>query len=208
MESLSSYDKGKKSFEGRRYVKDIEATEKAMDSLLKPIKEYNKRNRRNQYKPRMVLTLGNHEYRIARAVEMQPELDGLMGYKDLPYEEWEVHDFLKPVCIDGIYYCHYFTNPSSLTGTVLGGQMETKLKNTGHSFTMGHQQKLQYGMRHLSTGQTLHGLVAGACYLHDEDYLGYQGNNYWRGIVLKHRVKKGEYDPCFVSLNYLKEKYS
>lgn len=207
MPSLSSYDKGKKSFEGRRYVKDVEATEKAMDLLLGPLKDYNNRHRRAQYEPRMVLTLGNHEHRIERATEVQPELDGLISHKDLPYEEWEVIDFLKPIKIHGIYYAHYFVNPSSLTKNVLGGQMETKLKNTGHSFTMGHQQQLQYGMRHLATGRTLHGLVAGACYLHDEDYLGPQGNHYWRGIILKHRVKNGEYDPCFVSLKYLKDKY-
>lgn len=208
MESLSSYDKGKKSFEGRRYKKDIQAARDAMDMLLQPIKDYNKGKRKaNRYEPRMVLTLGNHEYRIERAVENQPELEGMIGFHDLPYEDWEVYDFLKPVCIDGVYYAHYFVNPSSLYKKPLTGQMETRLKNTGHSFTMGHQQMLQYGMRHLSTGQTLHGLVAGACYLHDEDYLGHQGNNYWRGIVLKHRVKKGEYDACFVSLDYLKDKY-
>ncbi len=72
MPSLSSYDIGKKSFEGRRYKTDIEVTKKAMEMLLAPIKEYNERARRNkdkQYRPRMVLTLGNHEERISRAIE-------------------------------------------------------------------------------------------------------------------------------------------
>ncbi len=58
MPSLSSYDVGKKSFEGRRYKTDIEVTNKAMQMLLAPIKEYNERARRNkdrQYRPRMVL---------------------------------------------------------------------------------------------------------------------------------------------------------
>ncbi len=58
MPSLSSYDIGKKSFEGRRYKTDIEVTKKAMEMLLAPIKEYNERARRNkdkQYRPRMVM---------------------------------------------------------------------------------------------------------------------------------------------------------
>jgi hypothetical protein len=39
MESLSSYDKGKKSFEGRRYTKDIEAGIVGMEAFLKPIRD-------------------------------------------------------------------------------------------------------------------------------------------------------------------------
>ena len=38
MPSLSSYDKGTKSFEGRRYKKDIEVTREAMQRLLAPMK--------------------------------------------------------------------------------------------------------------------------------------------------------------------------
>src|SRR5690606_20662253 len=35
--SLSSYDRGKKAFEGRRYKKDIEASHEAMMKLMTPI---------------------------------------------------------------------------------------------------------------------------------------------------------------------------
>src|SRR5260221_12872069 len=58
MESLSSYDQGKKSFEGRRYKNDIAVAHKAMGLLLQPIKEFNERairNKEKQYHPRMVL---------------------------------------------------------------------------------------------------------------------------------------------------------
>ena len=68
MESLSSYDVGKKSFEGKRYIKDIQAAHVAMGQLLSPLKEFNvkvKRNKEKQYKPRLVLTLGNHEQRLS-----------------------------------------------------------------------------------------------------------------------------------------------
>ena len=41
MSSLSSFDVGKKTFEGRRYRNDIEAAHEGMETLLGPIKEYN-----------------------------------------------------------------------------------------------------------------------------------------------------------------------
>ena len=37
MPSLSSYDVGKKSFEGRRYTNDIEASKEGMRALLRPL---------------------------------------------------------------------------------------------------------------------------------------------------------------------------
>jgi hypothetical protein len=43
--------------------------------------------------------------------------------------------------------------------------------------------------------------------MHDEEYLGPEGNNYWRGIVVKHEVRNGMYDPMFVSLDYLLRKW-
>jgi hypothetical protein len=86
MPSLSSYDVGKKSFEGRRYRADIEATRLAMEALVQPIVEYNeraKKQHRERYSPRMVLTLGNHEDRITRVVESDPKLDGTISLADL-----------------------------------------------------------------------------------------------------------------------------
>lgn len=43
MPSLSSYDVGKKAFEGRRYISDIASAIEGMEYLLGPIKEYNYR---------------------------------------------------------------------------------------------------------------------------------------------------------------------
>lgn len=199
MPSLSSYDKGKKSFEGRRYTNDIKAARHAMRDLVAPIK------RKKGYNPRMVMTLGNHEQRIIRAVDSQPELDGLIGYDDLPYEDWEVYDFLEPVVIDGIIYVHYLANPMS--GRPYGGTALTVLKNVGKSYVMGHQQLLDSANRQLITGERQWGIKAGACYPHDEDYKGYQGNQHWRGVLVLHEVHEGSFDPMFVSLEYIMERY-
>ena len=86
MESLCSYDKGKKSFEGRRYKKDVDAGNLAMDLFLQPIKAEKERlkvNKKKQWKPRMVFTIGNHEQRIERCIENDAVLEDCIGYSDL-----------------------------------------------------------------------------------------------------------------------------
>lgn len=209
MESLCLYDKGKKSFEGRRYKKDIAAAREAMDRLLAPMKEYNeaqRKKRKKQYSPRMVLTLGNHEERILRAIEVQPELEGMLGYHDLPYEDWEVKGFLERVFIDGVCYTHYLANP--MTGKPFVGNAANQLHKVGHSFVVGHKQTLDVSTRFILNGVQQWGLIAGSCYTHEEIYKGPQGNDHWRGILVLHDVKNGSFDPMFVSLKYLKERYS
>ena len=198
MESLSSFDVGKKKAEGKRVIKDIDYTVAAMEKLMKPIK----------CNPELHLTLGNHEYRINRAIESDAKLDGFLTTDSLQYKSfgWKVYPFLKPVEIDGISYCHYFYNPS--TGRPYGGKsIITRINNIGFSFSMGHQQGYQSGIKELNNGRILRGLIAGSGYLHDEDYIGYQGNGHWRGIIVKHEVFDGNYDLMEVSLDYLCRKY-
>ena len=67
-------------------------------------------------------------------------------------------------------------------------------------------QTLSYALRFVA-GQSQHGLVAGAFYLHDEDYKGPQGNAHWRGLIVCYQVENGSYDPMFVSMDYLCRKY-
>lgn len=209
MPSLSSYDVGKKSFEGRRYKSDIEATHEGMAALLAPLNSYNAKMRRTKhalYTPRLVLTLGNHEQRIAKATENDPKLDGTIGLDDLKYKEfgWEVYDFLRPVVIDGVAYCHYFT--TGLLGRPCSSA-SVQLTKKHMSCISGHQQGLQIATGHRADGRRLTSVIAGSCYLGDEDYLGPQGNKHWRGLLMLHEVVDGEFDLMPVSLNYLINKY-
>lgn len=207
MPSLSSYDKGKKAMEGRRYVADVKAGNEAFAELCAPLAEYNAtriRFHETIWRPGLHLLRGNHEDRITRATEADAQLDGLLSMTDLESPGWEVHDFLDPLFLDGVGYAHFWANP--MTGRPHGGMAATRLKTIGHSFTMGHQQTLDYALRFVN-GRSQHALIAGACYLHDEDYKGPQGNAHWRGIVVCHQVEDGAYDPMFVSLDYLCRKH-
>ena len=209
MPSLSSWDVGKKSFEGRRYKDDIEAGIHAMEVFLQPIRDEQQRlkvNKHKQWRPRMVFTLGNHENRIERAIESDPKLDGLIGYKDLQLDEmgWEVYDFLDVVIIDQIAYAHYFT--SGIMGRPVSSA-RNMLSKKMMSCIMGHVQDrdIAYGRR--ADGTNILGLFSGIYYQHDEDYLTPQTNSSWRGVWMLNEVANGGCDELPVSMNYLRNKY-
>lgn len=209
MPSLSSYDQGKRSFEGRRYKADIEAANKAMETLLAPIKSFNeraKKNKEKQYKPRYVLTLGNHEARINRAVENDAKLEGVLSVNDLQYKEmgWEVFPFLDVAIVDGIAYSHYFV--TGVAGRP-ASSAAAQLRKTNMSSIAGHQQGMQIATGSRADGARLTAIIAGSCYEHDEDYLGPQGNKHWRGALMLHEVNNGAFDLMPISLKYFTDKY-
>lgn len=209
MPSLSSYDVGKKSFEGRRYKADIEAAHQGMETLMGPLKRFNEKQRRTkhvQYVPRLVCTLGNHENRINRAVNDDPKLEGVLSVNDLKYESfgWEVYPFLDVVVLNGVAYSHYFV--TGVAGRP-ASSAAAQLRRTNMSSVAGHQQGLQIATGSRADGARLTSIIAGSCYQHDEDYLGPQGNKHWRGILVLHDVHDGEFDLMPVSLDYLTRKY-
>jgi hypothetical protein len=209
MESLSSYDVGKKSFEGRRYKKDIECAIDAQIKLFTPLAQYQAqqyRNKKRAYRPRTVMLLGNHENRINRAVNNDPKLEGVLSIEDLQYRQFwnEVYDFLDVVVINNVAFSHYFT-----TG-VAGRPASTanaQLNKKHMSCIAGHQQGLQIATAHRADGQRLTSIIAGSCYEHNEDYLGAQGNKHWRGLLMLHEVNDGQFDLMPVSLDYLEKRY-
>ena len=201
MPSLSSYDKGKASSEGRRFADDLNAGNKGLELLNLEI------HKDPTYKPRKVFCKGNHCHRIDRYVEDNPELKGTLGTEFLPLEKygWEVYDFLKPVEVNGIFFVHYLANP--MTGKPYNGSAMNILKTVGRSFVVGHKQCLDIAIRPTIDGKQQIGIVNGACYDFDEGYKGYSGNNHFRGLTVLHECHEGFACPSFVSLDYMKEKY-
>lgn len=209
MPSLSSYDVGKKSFEGRRYIRDIEAVHIAMSNFLEPIWELQNRQRNNKkqiYNPKMIMLLGNHCNRIVRAVNNDPKLEGVLSLDDLKYAEfgWEVVPFLERVIIDDIAYSHYFVTGVAGRPAVSAA---AQLNKQHMSCVAGHQQGLQIHTGYKADGTILTSVIAGSCYEHEEDYMGPQGNHHWRGCLMLNDVANGGFDLMPLSLKYLKEKY-
>jgi hypothetical protein len=215
MPSLSLYDKpGCAKKEGARYVDDIHAGHVAMDRLFLPIDVYNDKMRRQHgklYLPRKEFCIGNHEYRIQRAIEADPvRFEGVISMDDMQLERWgwNVHAFGKPVTINGVSYAHFFVNPDGLTDKPVGGKADYKLTKVKTSFVMGHQQMVGISQTYSGIGKRMRGLVVGIFYMHDEDYLGYQKNQQCpRGVFMLHEVDDGDYFLCEVSMQYLLENY-
>ena len=209
MPSLSSYDVGKKAFEGKRYIKDIDASIEAMTVLLKPLNAFNVNARKTKHKryfPELHLTLGNHEERINRAVNNDAKLEGMLSVDDLEYESfgWQVHPFLDVLVLDGVAFSHYFV--TGVAGRP-ASSATAQLNKKHMSCIAGHQQGLQIATGYKADGTLLTSVIAGSCYEHDEDYLGPQGNKHWRGILMLNDVHDGAFDLMPVSIKFLKEKY-
>ena len=182
MPSLSSYDRGTKGFEGRRYKKDISAAIDAQKKLFAPI------NRVRGYKPKLHMCVGNHEDRIVRAVNTTPELDGAIGLHDLKYEDfgWKVTPFKRSVAIQGISFGHYFTSGVAgrpISSVHIGHALVTKLHCSavqGHSHLFNHSEQTR------PDGQKIFGLSAG-CFSHPkytESWCQDTEYQWWRGVIM------------------------
>lgn len=209
MPSLSSYDVGKKAFEGRRYKDDVDSVVAAQYQLFTPLFNLQKQqiaNKKKIYDPRLVMTLGNHDERINRAVNNDAKLDGVLSISDLQYDEfgWEVAPFLAVVNIDGVCFSHYFTSGVAGRPVTSPNALITK-KHV--SCVMGHVQQDGIASQYTADGRRITGLFSGACYLHDEDYMGPQGNVHWRGVWVLNDTNNGEFEPMQISLKYLQHKY-
>jgi len=214
MKSLSMYDEGKRTAEGRRYVDDVAAMHDAMSKLMAPINALNKRRKRAKkalYKPELHYCLGNHEHRITRASNDEPKFFGAIGIDDLGIEAhgWKVHPFLEPVIIDDIAYAHYF--PSGVMMRPIGGVNHARriLSTQFMSATCGHSHLRDFAEQVNAGGRRFCGCVVGCYFEHDEEWAGKAANGmYWRGIVYKTNVREGQYDPQFISIEELKQKYT
>lgn len=198
LESLSMYDKGTLRGENKRLKRDLQVAREAMDLLTVPFRNL------DGYKPELHLTMGNHEERLSRFANEHPYLEEVVGTHMLSYEEWgwKVHPFLKPVCIDGIDYCHYFITGESGRPVTSAAAL---LRRRARSAVMGHNQKTDIAFQPVTHQWAI---FCGICNLHDEPYLGPQGNIVRRQILVLHEVEDGRFDPMFVSLRFLEKGYS
>lgn len=193
--ALSSYDIGKKSFEGRRLVADMRAGYDSIEKTEAPYKDL------KNYNPRKIFCRGNHEDRLRRLLENNAQLDGVVADINVEQYGWEDIPFLKVVEVAGVEFAHYFT--SGVMGRPVSSA-QALLTARQKSAVMGHVQIVDMKV-HPKSGQTA--LFVGTCYTHDEDYLGPQGNSCRRQIVVLRNVKNGIFDVEFISLESLDKMY-
>jgi hypothetical protein len=211
MPSLSTYDNGGSlKAVGRNYQNDIDAGLEGIGKLLRPFTVENRRksyHKKKQYRPDMFFTLGNHEERINKFVNDNPTLLGKVGISDLKLVKlgFQVLPFLEPVHIDGVQYVHYVKNKNS---NYPKASAKATIEQTFMSTIQGHKPGLDvYTVWSDRTGRNAWSIINGSSYYHDEDYRKGGGNNHWRGILHLRNVIDGDFDPEFISMKALKEKY-
>lgn len=208
MASLSGYDKGKRSFVGRSYKNDLNSGLEFSERLWEPVRARKKRL------PYRIYIEGNHEHRIEKALDLNPELVGTIDFKDYDldryYDEVVRYEGSTPgiIEVDGVNYSHYFI--SGVLGRPISGEhpaysLSTKL---GGSVTAGHLHTVDYNVRTDVYGRKRHALIAGCFFDYNSDWAGSANDLYWRGVIVKRNVFDGEYDPEFISMNQLVKEYS
>lgn len=188
MPSLSSYDVGKASFEGRRYKDDIAAVIDAQVGMFAPACAYRKKSHR-PYAPRLIYCGGNHDWgRIKLATELDPKLEGVISTDDLKLKDfgWEVYPFQVPVIVEGIAFCHFF--PSGISGRPISGESigRTLCLKLHGSAVVGHSHVFDHSERTTVSGTKIFGLSAG-CFAHPDMIADWNRGTYklwWRGLTI------------------------
>jgi len=205
--SLSSYDKGKRSFQGRNYKADINAHLDFQERMFAPLKKLKRRM------PYTVFCIGNHEHRITRAIDLSPELDGAISMRDLDLSSYydDVVDYTGgtpgTIEIDGVTYAHYFVG--GIAGRPLGGihagyAIATKKFS---SATCGHSHLFDTSWHVDLQGRPVIGTVVGCYQDYNNEWAGEVAELWNRGVVIKRHVENGGYDLQWIRLSSLKKEY-
>ncbi len=208
MPSLSSYDRGKKSFQGRTYRADINAHLDFQSRLWDTVRAAKRKL------PHRIILEGNHEHRIKKAIDLQPELEGTIATDDLCmldfYDQFIEYDSRSPgvIEVDGILYAHFFI--SGVMGKAIGGiHPAYSILAKGHvSATAGDLHLLDYCVHTSLNGKRVQGLVAGCYQDYPASWAGKANELWWRGVVVKRDVENGNYSPQFISIESLRKEYS
>lgn len=201
MYSLNSFDRGKISMEGKRYKQDIAVSLDAMDKLMTPI------NKAGVH-PELIMLEGNHEYRITRAIQEDPRLEGTISTEDLRFSEygWTVHPYKSIVTIDNVSYSHHFSH-GRMGRPVTGSKQH--ISKLMHSTVSGHSHVFDLAFATRVNGEEIFSLVAG-CFF--EKKLSYtdivEHRTWWRGITILKKDSEGRHSFEFVTLANLRDKHS
>jgi len=204
MPSLSRHDRGKLSFEGRRYKADVAATIEAQDLLTAKFS--------SRYRPHMSINVGNHEARASIFAGDHPELAGHVSVADLQLDHYwdEVVPFLEVGDVQGFATCHYMQQGN--TSRALGGtNLARQLISKGYqSAIVGHDHRLMHATDVRWDGRRLHGISAG-CFTHPrfvEDWSIQSAKLAWRGVIRLDGARNGTFDKMtLVTLDELRKAY-
>jgi hypothetical protein len=212
MPSLSSFDKGKASFHGASYEKDINSGLDFLDRMWHPIRKAKRK------RPYSVFIEGNHEHRLRKVLEYQPELSG-SGKYGIGYKDYQLADYHNDIVyyegqtpgiytFEGISFAHYMV--SGLMGRPIGGEHHAAslLAKNHCSCVVGHSHTVDWAVRSSPTGKRIMGVVAGVYQDYVSSWAGNINHLWWPGLVYLHGVEGGTYSPEFISLGRVRREYA
>ncbi len=211
MPSLSSYDKGKASFFGNSYEKDITSGVEFLDRMWHPIRKAKRK------RPYSIFLEGNHERRLNKVLEYQPELGSSEKY-GIGYKDYQLKDYHHEMVyyegqtpgiysLEGISFAHYMV--SGLMGRPIGGEHHAAslLAKNHTSCVVAHSHTVDWSVRTSPTGKRIMGLVAGVYQDYQSPWAGNISHLWWSGIVYLRNVSEGTYDPEFIGIERLQQEY-
>lgn len=201
MHSLSSYDKGKLSGEGSRFVHDLDSAQIARLKITERLNNINEDRRRNKKKlvnnVDFVALGGNHfEARLKRLIQDNAPLENALPSPEQIANQcgWRYTPFLVPEILEGIAYVHYWQARG--TGKPLGGgkyPAQTLIREKHTSTVVGHSHVLDIAIGTSGSGQKIFAASAGCFMASDqvEDYAGQSNKDWSRGILALENVVDG-----------------
>lgn len=215
MASLNSFDtRYPAKMIGQNYGEDIDSYNEAQEVLWGRFKKKKKK------RPMRIGFQGNHEYRIDRAIALDPRLEAKGGKYGVSlshlntnkhFDEYHPYENGGPkiAVYDGVAYAHFFS--SGNMGTAMSGIHHAAglINLLGYSATCGHSHKRDFKAKDGAGlyGKGLNGLVVGCYKGAAETWAGQSNKDWWKGVVIKRNIDGGSYDPQFVSLEALEAEY-
>lgn len=202
--SLSKFGRGERDFAEHRWAKDLAAFHEGMQLFLGPIEAEMEKD--PSWKPMFEFLEGNHESHLDRITQEFPFLEGTIDKKELCLAEygWRVHDFMQPISINGVAFCHYF--PSGVMGRPITSAPQILAKLHMSAFA-GHQQGREIAYARRADGSTMTAIISGSFYQHQYKYLSPFTNAHWRGTYFLHEVQDGRFDEMAISIDFLRRRY-
>lgn len=205
--SLASYDRGKRSFHGKSYQRDIDSHLDFQERWWEPVRRTKKKL------PYRVVLEGNHEHRVEKALDLNPEYEGIVGFDsfefDRYYDEVVRYDGGTPgtIEISGVTFAHYLV--SGTKGYPISGEHAAYNLITKKfvSCVVGHSHLKDECIRNTERSTTVQGVVAGVYQDYNSDWAGSSNKLWWRGLVYLRNVENGRFDTQWISLDNLRKEY-
>lgn len=206
--SLGDYDRGKRCFEGRRYWKDLHASWDARARVMAQLDSYNAGSRR-PYRPKFYETLGNHEHRAWRVIDLEPRFEGTIDpHGDLRLKEfgWQLVPFLDVIELGGVAFSHYFPKNGRAPAYTTKHLAANTLAHTHRSSVFGHAHRLDYFEEPRGEGR-IQCVNAGCYFEHWEEWAGQQNRSWSRGLLELTDVREGQFGYQWLPMREIRSLY-